>query len=32
MYRVAGTLQIDPSAAGGDTGRPVFTLMADYLK
>ncbi len=32
MFRVAGTLQIDPSAAGGDPGRPVFSLVADYVK
>lgn len=32
MYRVAGVLRIDPSAAGGDGSRPVFTLEADYLK
>lgn len=31
MYRVGGTLKIDPAAAGSQD-RPVFTLMADYLK
>jgi hypothetical protein len=31
MYRVGGVLKIDPSAAAG-ADRPVFTLMADYLK
>lgn len=32
MYRVGGTLQIDPTAAGPDASRPVFSLVADYLK
>lgn len=31
MYRVAGTLEIDLSAVG-HTDRPVFSLVADYLK
>lgn len=31
IFRMGGTLMIDPAAVNPAAGRPVFTLLADYL-